>query len=196
MKYRKLPVDVEAIEWTGGNTVEVYNFLENKNVESQSEITTEGKNFRIQFDNGGCRLGSLMIKTLEGEMKVDLGDYIIKGVKGEFYPCKLDIFEKTYEKVQEKNADEMFEKLEYRKEAGKHNNLYYDDLHYIKKDTELKDFFVHIDFYVCGDGGDGECCKISAYRECMHEYKTYGLSFSEIEAIYKKVKELKELGWN
>lgn len=41
----------------------------------------------------------LYIKTLEGDMRVEKGDYIIKGVKGEFYPCKPDIFEQTYEKV-------------------------------------------------------------------------------------------------
>lgn len=39
------------------------------------------------------------IKTLEGDMKVNIGDYIIKGVNGELYPCKPDIFEKTYELV-------------------------------------------------------------------------------------------------
>jgi hypothetical protein len=41
----------------------------------------------------------LIIKTLEGDMKASIGDWIIKGVNGEFYPCKPDIFEKTYEKV-------------------------------------------------------------------------------------------------
>ena len=41
---------------------------------------------------------NVMIRTLEGDMKVNKDDYIIKGVKGEFYPCKPDIFEKTYEK--------------------------------------------------------------------------------------------------
>jgi len=43
----------------------------------------------------------LEIKTLEGTMCADIGDYIIKGVNGEFYPCKPDIFEKIYEKVGE-----------------------------------------------------------------------------------------------
>jgi hypothetical protein len=44
--------------------------------------------------------GELFIKTLEGEMKAFWGDYIIKGVKGEFYPCRPDIFEATYEEVE------------------------------------------------------------------------------------------------
>lgn len=43
--------------------------------------------------------GSLMIRTLEGDMRASLGDFIIKGVKGEFYPCRQDIFEETYEEV-------------------------------------------------------------------------------------------------
>jgi hypothetical protein len=41
----------------------------------------------------------VVIETLEGNMTADKGDYIIKGIKGEFYPCKPDIFELTYEKV-------------------------------------------------------------------------------------------------
>lgn len=43
-----------------------------------------------------------VIHTLEGDMKADVGDYIITGVKGEQYPCKPDVFEKTYEPVEEK----------------------------------------------------------------------------------------------
>lgn len=50
----------------------------------------------VHFDNKGEYLS---IETLEGTMRADINDYIIKGVNGEFYPCKPDIFEKTYEKV-------------------------------------------------------------------------------------------------
>lgn len=42
----------------------------------------------------------ILINTLEGQMKAVIGDWVIKGVKGEFYPCKPDIFEETYEKVE------------------------------------------------------------------------------------------------
>lgn len=101
MKFRKKPVVVEAVQWNGTNVVEVYNFLENKNVETQYGVKTDGKNFYIKFENGSCQLGTLMIKTLEGEHKASVGDYIIKGVNGEFYPCKPDIFEKTYYPVKE-----------------------------------------------------------------------------------------------
>lgn len=101
-KYRKLPIEIEAKQWNGQNIVEIYNFLEGTNYESEAEgVKTEGKNFYIKFENGGCQLGSLIIKTLEGDMKANIGDYIIKGVNGEFYPCKLDIFKKTYEKVED-----------------------------------------------------------------------------------------------
>ena len=99
MRYRKKPVIVEALQWNGKNVIDIYNFLEDKNVETQYEVNSEGKNFYIDFSRGQCVTGDLMIKTLEGTMKADIGDYIIKGVNGEFYPCKPDIFEKTYEEV-------------------------------------------------------------------------------------------------
>jgi hypothetical protein len=98
-KYQKKPVVIEAIQWNGSNIVETYNFLENKSVTLNSEVQVSGKNFYIKFDNGTCQLGSLIIKTLEGDMKAEVGDYIIRGVKGELYPCKPDIFDLTYEKV-------------------------------------------------------------------------------------------------
>lgn len=100
MRYRKKPVIVEALQWNGNNVIDIYNFLEDKNVETQYEVNSEGKNFYIDFSRGQCVTGDLMIKTLEGTMKADIGDYIIKGVNGEFYPCKPDIFEKTYEVVE------------------------------------------------------------------------------------------------
>lgn len=78
MKYRKKPVEIEAIQWTGNNGSEIETFIEGN------------------FDN---TLSYPNIRTLEGVMKVDIGDYVIKGVKGEFYPCKPDIFEMTYEAV-------------------------------------------------------------------------------------------------
>lgn len=81
MKYRKKPVVIEAIVWNGVNVKEVDAFVDTE------ELSSSG--------------GSLFIHTLEGKMKVSVGDYIIKGVQGEFYPCKPDIFEATYEKVTE-----------------------------------------------------------------------------------------------
>lgn len=84
MKYRKKPVVVEAIQFTG----------------TPSSIAA----ISMMMDNKGIGIASdrsaLMISTLEGEHKANIGDYIIKGVKGEFYPCKPDIFEATYDKVE------------------------------------------------------------------------------------------------
>ena len=98
MKYRKKPVIIEAIQWSGINQREMFDFLTNKEKKNDA-VTLEGDNFRIDLVNGGCQIGNLIIKTLEGELNASIGDYIIKGVCGEFYPCKEDIFEKTYELV-------------------------------------------------------------------------------------------------
>jgi hypothetical protein len=86
MKYRKKPVVIEAVEWTGANTKICETFMKD----------CEGA--YISYDN--YLLGEVVIPTLEGVMKARAGDFIIKGVNGEFYPCKPDIFEKTYDKVE------------------------------------------------------------------------------------------------
>lgn len=80
-KFRKKPVVVEAMQWNGNNEIEVALFMD--------------KTFRKHPRNAY----QLQIQTLEGLMTVNVGDWIIKGVNGEFYPCKPDIFEKTYEEV-------------------------------------------------------------------------------------------------
>ena len=94
IKATKKPVTIEAIKWTGENHRSMFNFLFDGELPDSKSMTTEGKNFHIS--HGKVR-GGLVIKTLEGEHVANIGDYIIKGVKGEFYPCKPDIFELTYE---------------------------------------------------------------------------------------------------
>lgn len=91
MKYRKKPVVVDAIQWNGENIEEVKNFVGDTliYVIYQSDYIT--RYYITKY--------KLMIRTLEGDMYVHEGDYIIKGVEGEFYPCRPDIFEKTYEMV-------------------------------------------------------------------------------------------------
>lgn len=84
MKYRKKPVIIDAIQYKG-NTNDVKKFM---NVES---VLVNIKTLAIK------------IPTLEGDMYASIGDYIIKGVQGEFYPCKPDIFEQTYEVVENDN---------------------------------------------------------------------------------------------
>ena len=95
MKYRKKPVVIEAVKWDG-NAHAMFDFLTNT---KDQPIADKGEHFHIEYDNGGGELGSLIIHTLEGNHKANIGDYIIKGIKGEFYPCKPDIFEATYEPV-------------------------------------------------------------------------------------------------
>lgn len=93
-KYRKKPVVVEAIKWDG-NRHKVMKFCGNLIAKNPDES-------KIAFSKDGpVEDRKVYIKTLEGTMTVDYGDYIIKGVEGEFYPCKPEIFHKTYEKVNE-----------------------------------------------------------------------------------------------
>ena len=83
MKFRKKPVVIEAEQFTAETKDMVYNFVRCNTV--------------ADFDDEGNPV--LKIQTLEGAMTACLGDWIIKGVAGEFYPCKPDIFDATYEPV-------------------------------------------------------------------------------------------------
>ena len=85
-KYMKKPIVVEAVQWTGENRGEIRDFATGFR--------------RLDFD-GNVRERVLIIETLEGKMKAQVGDFIIKGVQGEVYPCKPDIFEASYYKVSE-----------------------------------------------------------------------------------------------
>jgi hypothetical protein len=83
MKFRKKPVVIEAEQFTDENKDRCFNFVRCNCVEDR--------------DRNG--LPRLCIQTLEGEMTASLGDWIIRGVNGEFSPCKPDIFAATYEPV-------------------------------------------------------------------------------------------------
>jgi len=87
MKYRKKPVVIDAIQFTGDNSTEVGDFLGGPHAVGH------------MFDSDTTK--GLTITTLEGEHHASVGDFIIKGVQGEFYPCKPDIFAATYEPVTE-----------------------------------------------------------------------------------------------
>ena len=91
MKYRKLPVEIEAFQYDG----DLVNRFDEYYV---PEWAWDAYRKDIIFYGGP---GELYIKTLEGVHYVSVGDYIIKGVKGELYPCKPDIFEQTYQPVNE-----------------------------------------------------------------------------------------------
>lgn len=89
MKFRKKPVVIEAIQWD--DTPETFDRIK----ELEGKITDPSKMIVWHTVHG-----FLNIPTLEGDHTAKVGDWIIKGVKGEFYPCKPDIFEQTYEKVE------------------------------------------------------------------------------------------------
>lgn len=91
-KFRKKPVVIEAVIWDGTNFDEVSNFTK--------EFHGHKKAYE-DAEEGSIKSGQYSIRTLEGIMTASKGDYIIKGVKGEFYPCKPDIFSETYEPVSE-----------------------------------------------------------------------------------------------
>lgn len=93
-KYRKKPIVIEAMQWTGDQHRPMFDFLTGT---EKRVMVVEGSTFRIYHTIENEVV--LVIKTLEGEMTASFGDYIIKGVKGEFYPCKPGIFKATYEEV-------------------------------------------------------------------------------------------------
>jgi hypothetical protein len=98
-QYRKKPVVIDAIGWDGSiqATRKVLEFM------GQNVVTDCNKASDAFCDyHQACVNDGLMIKTLEGQHIASVGDYIIKGVQGEFYPCKKDIFEQTYEPVTQK----------------------------------------------------------------------------------------------
>ena len=84
-KFRKKPVVVEAVEWTGNNVTEIFSFC--------GSALLSG---RFRRDGGW----GLTIGTLEGPHTASQGDFVIKGTKGEFYPCKPDIFWLTYDELE------------------------------------------------------------------------------------------------
>lgn len=91
MKFRKKPVVIEAHRWTKDQDLGSFpDFL--------AKASQDGLLFFVRI---GREDESLQIKTLEGTMRAESGDWIIQGVKGELYPCKPDIFEATYEAVVE-----------------------------------------------------------------------------------------------
>lgn len=97
-RYRKKPIVVEAIQWDGSETL-------GRSLEDWSEGNIEYHPFLADRFRGDPNVyiahpdPFLRIKTLEGTMIAKPGDWIIKGVKGEFYPCKPEIFAETYEEA-------------------------------------------------------------------------------------------------
>lgn len=101
MKFRKKPVVVEAIQFVEVSRTQ-RKFGESVEYNDTEIANFVGKRLRLRTEPNGKPEGRsfLEIETLEGVMSADVGDWIIKGVKGEHYPCKPDVFEATYEPVQ------------------------------------------------------------------------------------------------
>lgn len=93
-RYRKRPVEIEAMHLDGStaDVHDVYLWIERHigSIDPYDPSRTPG----VSIDPAD---GAMFIRTLEGDMKAQLGDWIIRGVAGEFYPCKPDIFDATYE---------------------------------------------------------------------------------------------------
>ena len=102
MKFRKKPVVIEAVQLTWANWSEICEFVPKPWFVRGTWLNKEGNPLpedQWRFGENNEDLG-LIIDTLEGDMLARGNDWIIKGVKGEFYPCKPDIFVATYEAVQ------------------------------------------------------------------------------------------------
>jgi hypothetical protein len=96
--FRKKPVEIEARQIAGATAemMDVYLWVEANTQGSFEPYADELPGSGVSIDPA---TGFMLIATLEGVMQAKPGDYIIQGVQGEFYPCKPDIFEATYEKV-------------------------------------------------------------------------------------------------
>jgi len=91
-KFRKKPVVIEAIQWTGDNLEDIIKF---------TGLHHSALKWTWEEYQEVVRQEGLKIFTLEGSYMATIEDYIIKGIKGEFYPCKPDIFEETYDEVKD-----------------------------------------------------------------------------------------------
>lgn len=112
-KYRKKPVVIEAIQLKVDNFDEVCDFM------GGTPVPNHNPDFGIdEHGNTNEPYLGVYIETLEGKMLASYGDYIIKGVNGEFYPCKPDIFEKTYDKADDSSVMCFGDAIEVLKQGG------------------------------------------------------------------------------
>lgn len=90
-KFRKKPIIIEAMQFTGRNVEDVLDWM----LANGNKGVAGGHNYNDGYGDNG----RMYIDTLEGKMIANVNDWIICGINGEFYPCKQDIFEKTYEVI-------------------------------------------------------------------------------------------------
>ncbi|MGW7350964.1 hypothetical protein [Streptomyces sp. NPDC054784] len=94
-RYRKKPIEIDAMQWDGtaSGATPIIDWI----LSSDSTATYRCSNPERCAEHDGDTPHSIVIRTLEGDMSATVGDWIIRGVQGEFYPCKPDIFAATYE---------------------------------------------------------------------------------------------------
>jgi hypothetical protein len=90
-KFRKKPVEVDAVQWTGDNTAELHEFAE-------TNFDVLGPEDRANCDDPEAT-AQIFDRLHSTWVLVQTGDFIVRGVQGELYPCRLDVFEATYEQV-------------------------------------------------------------------------------------------------
>lgn len=127
-KFRKKPVVIEAIQWTGSNLEEIRNFVGSDLIEDYVKL------FNIKRELKKS-LVSIAIEILGETMEVDYGDYIIKDAHGDFNLCRSDIFKQIYEEVIDDNKKQ---KETYLSKYLRENNCSYEEF---VKDQEMYDGF-------------------------------------------------------
>lgn len=127
-KYRKKPVVVEAIQWTGSNLEEIRNFVGSDLIEDYVKLFNTKRELKKS-------LVSIAIEILGETMEVDYGDYIIKDAHGDFNLCRSDIFKQIYEEVIDDNKKQ---KETYLSKYLRENNCSYEEF---VKDQEMYDGF-------------------------------------------------------
>lgn len=100
-RWRKKPVVIEAVQWDG--TAEGATPIINWILENDGTATYYGPG---EWDNGETGASYIRVSTLEGRMLVRKDDWVIRGIKGEFYPCKPDIFARIYEPAEYAERDQ------------------------------------------------------------------------------------------
>lgn len=91
--YTKKAITIQAIQWKGDNFHKVMNFA----IDEKEKVTNVRLEDLIDIPEGENPPRKIIVSTLEGDLHASINDYIIKGIKGEFYPCKPDIFEASYD---------------------------------------------------------------------------------------------------
>ncbi|MCI7223288.1 hypothetical protein [Fusobacterium sp.] len=178
-KYIKKPTEVEAIQLTKDNIIEVFNFLDDTNYEKfKSPLELEEMECCIK------KQGYVVISTLEGYMEVSFGDYIIKGIKSEFYPCKTVIFEATY---QETNNFIDLNKLKDYECFIEDNDLM---TQYGKVKEEINEFYLEFMYQPNGERIMSEGLDVIT---AMYNYLTMiGLSKKDFDKHIEKLERYKE----